>query len=842
MTLEHADDTIEEAISRGVFSGAQLLVAKDGRVLFERAFGRTRFGEAGRPVESDTLFDLASLTKPLAVGTAAAYLCRRGELDLDAPAGRYLAAWRGGDRRETAVRDLLLHASGLPAWRPYYKTIAWADDPGDALYRAVCEEALEHPPGGRAVYSDLDFIVLGRLIEALAAAGLDAFCEEEIYRRLGINDLFFLPVDHPGNAAKIGGRAVAATEDCPYRGLLVGAVHDDNAYAAGGVAGHAGLFGTARAVAGLLDLWRSALNGEGGLLDRQVAHRFVYPRRKPPRSSYVLAWDRPTWKVSQAGRHISPHAVGHLGFTGTSAWLDHDRDLIVVFLTNRVHPTRDENRIADVRRRLHNYIYETLGLTAPGPYRPPPPVESTRRIHLIAVAGTGMASLAGMLRETGCDVRGSDEAVYPPMSLMLERRSIPVKQPFSGDNLSPAPDLVVVGNVCTRDHVEVVELRRRGLAYDSFPGVLERFFLAGRKALVVAGTHGKTTTCSMLAWLLRQGGHDPGFMIGGLANNFDSSFRLGKGPYFVVEGDEYDSAYFDKYPKFMHYRPFGAIVTSLEYDHADIFDSVEKIEAHFVEFVKLIPESGRLVACFDYDAVRRVAAQARCPVISYATKAEAEWRLVQREDVDSGTRFVMADAHGGELSLTLPMSGLHNVANAMGAVLLLMEIGCPAEIFNPALAGFKGVARRQQLRGVVAGVRVIDDFAHHPTAVRLTLEGLRRVYPEGRLLAAFDPRTNTTSRNVFQKALAASFSGADFVVIGKPSRLDRIAPGERLDVESLVEELECSGVSARHIGDIDRMAEVLVEAARAGDTIAVMSNGSFGGLHGKLLERLGRRG
>ncbi len=838
MTFAEIDARLERAIHEKVCSAAQLHVSRQGQTLHRTALGVTQYGAAGQPIDATSLFDLASLTKPLATVSAVARLVESGRLQLDTPVEYYLATWRHGRKARARIHHLLRHTSGLADWRPFFDRLDDTDDPRGRLFTLAGDETLLAPPGQRSLYSDLDFILLGTIIEEVSGERLDRFCARELYAPLGIDDLFFLPIGEAESDTRLNGRSVAATEICPRRGLLCGQVHDDNAHAAGGVCGHAGLFGTAAAVDALLREWRRALRGESELFSQATAQAFVYPLDNAPGAPFVLGWDRPTWKTSQAGRFISPHAVGHLGFTGTSCWYDMDRDIAVTLLTNRVHPSREETRIGELRRDLHEAIYTAFGATAPGPYRQPPSPDATKNIHLVGIAGTGMGSLAGMLKQAGYAVSGSDEAVYPPMSDFLREQAIDIKQPFSPANLDPPPDLTIIGNVCTRDHIEAVTVQRRALACDSFPGALERLFLASRRPLVVAGTHGKTTTCALLAWCLEGLGRDPGFMIGGLLGNFDSNFKLGNGPEFVVEGDEYDSAYFDKYPKFLHYRPFGAIVTSLEYDHADIYDSVEEIEAQFARFATLVPAEGRLVACWDHERVRRAAAHAPCPVIGYGDHPDALYKAERLDENTDGQRLRILRAGQELLTFRLPMSGRHNALNTLAVVALLNELGHDIARLPEVLARFAGIARRQQVRGTIAGVRVIDDFAHHPTAIATTLDGLRSRYPKGRLLAAFDPRTNTTSRNVFQARLAACFEAADVVVIGDPSRPERIPPAERLDVERLVADLAAGGKTARHLSDPDAMADFLVGEAAPGDTLAVLSNGGFGGLHEKVLQKL----
>lgn len=833
MTIAQADMLIREAVENQVAPAAQLLVAHRNKIIHHEAYGQTPKGKT----TLETVFDLASLTKALATTSALAILLDKNEFEVDDKIGKFLPQWK---ESQISIRHLLQHSSGLPAWKPYFETLKNEDSPKSGIYDAIANEKLLSVPGEKVLYSDLDFMVLGQLIEKLSGTGLDEFVEETIFKPHEIK-LFFMPLNSEASVTRLAQNEFAPTENCDYRGLISGFVHDDNCYFAGGVMGHAGLFGSAGEVYKLTGLWEEAID-KGGFVSQKTARRFVFPNHTPRGASFVWGFDRPTWKTSTASRYISAHSIGHLGFTGTSFWLDFDQQVSVVLLTNRVHPTRDKNseEIKELRIKVHEAIFKSLGLTGKGPFCKLPATKEVKHIHLTAIAGTGMGSLAGMLKTAGYRVTGSDQAIYPPMSTLLEKQNIPVSQPFAAENLKNKPDMVVVGNVCTRDHVEVVEIRKNNLAYDSFSGTLEKFFLAGKKPLVVSGTHGKTTSSSMMSWLLEDAGYDPGFMIGGLVQNFESNYKLGKGEYFVIEGDEYDSAYFDKYSKFLHYRPFGAIITSIEFDHADIFDSIEEIEEQFEYFVKLIPPEGCLVACWDYETVRKVTSLAKCNVLSYGTHPEAKWKAEILEENENGSVFKITNGEKEVVSVELPMSGLHNISNALAVTALLSHFGYPMKEINKAFKSFKGIARRQQVRGVEKGIRIIDDFAHHPTAVKLTLDGLKKRYSSGKLLVAFDPRTNTSSRNIFQKEFAESFKAADMVWIGDPSRMDRIAPELRMDVEKLARDIETAGQSGKHISDVDEMARDIAKMAKSGDTIAVLSNGSFSGLHEKLLEILAK--
>lgn|GEM_PF-54420 len=840
--LEKSNAIVLEALAQGLFSGAQLSVSDNNGRIFGAAYGSSSFSAEAILLEDNSLFDLASLTKPLATATACAVLAAAGEIDLNAPLGKFIPQYKGDGKETVTLKMLLNHTSGLPAWKPYYERLTGMGrgTARERLLELLMEEPLENLPETVETYSDLGFMLLSFVIEKVAGTRLDAFVEEKIYSRLAISDLFFLPMTCSGNSQKLAGRTLVTSRPQDGTGCILVPVNDDNAAAVGGICGHAGLFGTVEAVESMLWEWRHGLAGQSELLPRDTVIDFWHPFHKLPRSGHVLGWDRPIWKVSHAGRYISPHAIGHLGFTGTSCWIDPDHELSVVFLTNRTAGTCSLYEMAALRRRLHECIFEECGAVSRGPYKRIA-ADAAKHIHLSAVAGTAMGSLAGLLKEAGFQVSGSDEQVYPPMSDQLAEQGIAVHTPFAAENLNPPPDAVVIGNVCSRNHPEAVETQRRGLPYESLPSAIERFFLNDRLSLVVAGTHGKTTTSSLLAWLLEATGRDPGFMIGGVLSNFGRSFKLGTGHDFVLEGDEYDSAYFDKAPKFLHYRPHGAIITSIEFDHADIYDSVDEIEERFAEFAALIPSDGVLVAYFENDRVRRAAGKAVCRVLSYGLKSDYDWHPAQIKMSPEGTTFALMNRGREIVRLKTAMSGEHNILNITAACALLVERGLDPALLPVSLESFKGVARRQNVYGPIAGVRVIDDFAHHPTAIRYTLEGLRRAYPEGRMLTAFDPATNTTSRNFFQKELAECFACADVVVFGPPSRSDRIVPSERLDLGRLTEDLQQNGIAAYHGKDADEIAALLLHEARAGDNIVVMSNRSFGGLKNKLIELLGKR-
>ncbi|HZS35309.1 MAG TPA: UDP-N-acetylmuramate:L-alanyl-gamma-D-glutamyl-meso-diaminopimelate ligase [Polyangia bacterium] len=467
------------------------------------------------------------------------------------------------------------------------------------------------------------------------------------------------------------------------------------------------------------------------------------------------------------------------------------------------------------------------------------------KIHLIGICGTGMGSLAGLLKAAGHDVRGSDSDVYPPMSTQLAEQQIPVMDGFRPTNLDWQPDVVVVGNVCTKDHVEVLGAQERNLKLTSFPALLEDLFLARGHSIVVAGTHGKTTTSSLAAFVLSSAGRDPSFLVGGVPQNFGRSWRLGRANgMFVVEGDEYDTAFFDKGSKFFHYQPKTAILTSVELDHVDIFDSLDSVKAAFRKFVELIPADGLLVVAADSPGALDVAKAARCRVETYEIRSDhensADWvgrQMAQRP----GGRTLFEVHHRGKLFGTFDtgLPGGYNLANALSVIAAAHGVGLSAEEIGKGIRRFAGVRRRQETRGVAQGVTIVDDFAHHPTAVRETLRALRGRYGRGRLIAIFEPRSATSRRAVFQNEYADAFSAADEIIIGAVNHPEKAPEGDRFDPERLAADLRGRGVAARHLTDVAKIVEQVASNAAAGDTVVVMSSGGFGNIHDKLLSRLG---
>jgi len=470
--------------------------------------------------------------------------------------------------------------------------------------------------------------------------------------------------------------------------------------------------------------------------------------------------------------------------------------------------------------------------------------DSIRRVHLLGVAGTGMGSFAGLLKAKGYSVSGSDNDVYPPMSEMLKAWGIEVLTPYRPENLDVTrPDLVVVGNVIRRVNPEATAARERGLPLMSFPAAFGSLFLAGRHPVVVTGTHGKTTTSALVSHLLVSAGRDPSFLVGGVAQNGGVSFRLGNGPHVVVEGDEYDTAYFDKGPKFLHYRARTAMLTSVELDHADIYRDEAHYQAAFEGFVKQLPMDGFLAVSAHWPRALEVSRQARCRCVLYA-RSPGTSAQVWADDVEqgpSGTRFRLIEQGRPLGFVDLRVSGLHNVENAVGAWAVVSALGLRFSEAQAGFASFAGVRRRQELRAEVDGVAVIDDFAHHPTAVRETVQALLGRFPGRRLWAVFEPRSNTSRRRLHQTAYASAFDGAARVSLRIPAPHDRVPESEALDVPHLVADLRARGLQADAEREVPALVDVVVNGAQPGDVILVMSNGSFGGFHEALINRLRAR-
>ncbi len=461
-----------------------------------------------------------------------------------------------------------------------------------------------------------------------------------------------------------------------------------------------------------------------------------------------------------------------------------------------------------------------------------------KHIHLIGICGTAMASLAGMLSQRGHRVTGSDAAAYPPMSDFLAALGIPVSQPFAAKNLDPRPDLVVVGNVISRGNLELEHVLDQRIPFCSLPQILHDEFLKGKEVLVVAGTHGKTTTTSMLAWIFHTAGQQPSFLIGGIAENFGSSFRVGQGKHFIVEGDEYDTAFFDKGPKFLHYFPDSVILTSVEFDHADIYKDLDAVETAFKRLVNLIPGRGKLIAFDSGESVERCIARAFCPVERYGASAKAAWRVTNLRLEPSRTTWSVLKDGEAWADFEFPLGGEYNVWNATAAAALAFSYGISKEEIAAALKTFKSVKRRLEVRAEVNGITIIDDFAHHPTAIAGTLTALRARYPGARLWAILEPRSNTMRRNVLQNDLANSLALADEVVVANVFKSESIPEAERLDLAAVAAHVQKHGRRARIVPEVDGIVQLVAPEMRFGDVVAILSNGGFGGIYEKLPQRL----
>jgi UDP-N-acetylmuramate: L-alanyl-gamma-D-glutamyl-meso-diaminopimelate ligase len=467
----------------------------------------------------------------------------------------------------------------------------------------------------------------------------------------------------------------------------------------------------------------------------------------------------------------------------------------------------------------------------------PPP---GAHIHLIAVCGVGMASLAGLLQARGYRVTGSDENVYPPMSTYLARVGIDVLPGYRKEHLSPRPDLVVVGNAVSRTNPEAQAVLEGGIAYISFPQAIGEFLIGSRDSLVIAGTHGKTTTAALAAWVLTRAGADPGFFVGGVPANFSSGWNVGTGTDVVLEGDEYDTAFFDKGPKFLHYRPRNVILTSVEFDHADIYRDLDHLKSAFKRLMEIVPAEGRLVVSSDYPAAVEVAAGARCAVTTYGSGNGADWKADDIVVREGRSFFVPSFKRRPEGVVEAALIGRHNIQNALAVYAMARSIGIERSRLLEGFASFAGVKRRQEILGESRGVLVIDDFAHHPTAVRETINAFRAAYPGRRIWAVFEPRSNTSRRSIFENEFAQALALADRVIIGALYMPEKVPEGERFSVAKVIDETNrlAGNRHAIAIEVPEDIAAHLAGNALSGDIILVMSNGAFGGVHHKILRAL----
>jgi UDP-N-acetylmuramate: L-alanyl-gamma-D-glutamyl-meso-diaminopimelate ligase len=471
-------------------------------------------------------------------------------------------------------------------------------------------------------------------------------------------------------------------------------------------------------------------------------------------------------------------------------------------------------------------------------------MSATKSVHIIGIGGSAMAPLAGMLRESGYRVTGSDSGVYPPASTLLEQLGIPFFDTFDAEHLKVAPDLVVIGNIIARGNPELEEVLDRKIPYRSLPEMLEEVFLPGRHSIVVSGTHGKTTTTAMLAWIFARAGRKPNFLVGGVAENFGKSYGLGGGEDFILEGDEYETAFWDRGPKFFHYHPDDLIITSLEYDHADIYADFAAYELAFERLVNLVPRRGRVVIWGDTadsgPALRRAAMKALCPVETFGFAAEHAWVA---SDVQSrGDEMKFSVQRGGVNfgEFVLAATGRHNVLNALAAVAVAHGRGIPAAQMAEALATFRSVKRRMEVQGEINGVLVVDDFAHHPTAVTATIQAARGRWPGRKLWAILEPRSNSMRRKIFEETLPKALALADRVVLSGVFRAQQLGDDKRMEPETVADRVRASGIDARVLGSSQEIAEFVSGKAAPGDVVLVMSNGSFDGLCEKLVKALAR--
>jgi UDP-N-acetylmuramate: L-alanyl-gamma-D-glutamyl-meso-diaminopimelate ligase len=462
-------------------------------------------------------------------------------------------------------------------------------------------------------------------------------------------------------------------------------------------------------------------------------------------------------------------------------------------------------------------------------------LSDVRSVHFVGIGGTAMASVAAALRDQGLAVTGSDQNIYPPMSTFLAERQIDVMTGYAERNLAHKPDLVVIGNVISRGNPEAEAVLDHKLRYCSLPELLRERFLRGKRSIVVAGTHGKTTTTSLLAWVFEHSGLNPGFLVGGIPTNFGQGARFTDSPWFIVEGDEYDTAFFDKRSKFVHYLPEVAVLNNLEYDHADIFENLAAIQKSFSHLIRLVPRNGLLLANGDDPNLAPLLHVTHCPVKRFGLGDDNAVHAFNLKLGATASEFEIPS-----FKFHLNLVGELNVRNALAVVGCAKHCGLSNKQIQSAFDTFKGVKRRMEVRGIAGGVIVVDDFGHHPTAIRESLRALRIKYPRERIWAIFEPRSNTTRRNVFQSELIGAFADAAIVVVAQVARLEQLAPEERLDPDRLMRDLQAAGKTAFYLPDADTIVSHVAKNAEGGDVVCVFSNGGFGGIHAKLLAWLGR--
>jgi UDP-N-acetylmuramate: L-alanyl-gamma-D-glutamyl-meso-diaminopimelate ligase len=478
--------------------------------------------------------------------------------------------------------------------------------------------------------------------------------------------------------------------------------------------------------------------------------------------------------------------------------------------------------------------------------------KEVQSIHFAGICGTAMASVAALLQQRGYHITGSDDNVYPPMSTFLESRGIPILNGYRAENLDISPDLIVIGNAMKRGNPEVERALEQRLNFCSLPEVVREFLLRGKHCIVVSGTHGKTTTTSLIAWLFTNAGLKPGFLIGGIPLNFGHGAAAAEGEHFIIEGDEYDTAFFDKRSKFVHYAPDTAVINNIEFDHADIFENLDAVKKAFRQLIAIVPRNGTIVANVDDANVRDILKKTFSRVVTFGFGENADVRANDISLSETGAEFSMhrrgaEDAEAKEKNISalsaplrfkIPLTGEHNLRNALAAATVGLLHGLTPQQIQSGFDTFQGVKRRLEVRGESGGVTVLDDFAHHPTAIAETIRAIRQRYPNRRVWALFEPRSNTTRRNCFQRELATALSEADGAVIGKVDRLHEIAEKERLNPELIVSTVRANGKPAYHLTTASEIVKTLAPQLRQGDVVAVFSNGKFDGIHEKILTAL----
>jgi UDP-N-acetylmuramate: L-alanyl-gamma-D-glutamyl-meso-diaminopimelate ligase len=467
-----------------------------------------------------------------------------------------------------------------------------------------------------------------------------------------------------------------------------------------------------------------------------------------------------------------------------------------------------------------------------------------KNIHMTAICGTAMGALAGMLIESGYNVTGSDEGIYPPMCDYLRNLGIDIMPGFKPENLDVNPDLVIIGNTVKKINPEAQTVVERGIPYIHLPQAIREFFIRDRHSVVISGTHGKTTTTSLTTWVFETAGKQPGFLVGGVMKNYNSNAKSGAGDYFIIEGDEYDSAYFDKVPKCWHYLPQTAAITSVEFDHGDIYKDIDHVKEAFGKFASIVPVDGLLIACADFPHVFDVIKQASCRVLTYGFNENADVRIENLVLNEKGGKFNLVMPGGETFEFKTPMWGRHNASNAAVAAITGLHHGIPQYQIQKAFDTFSGIKRRQEVIYDNHDIIVIDDFAHHPTKVRETVKAVRNRFPERRVISVFEPRTNTSRRKFFQDLYPESFHGSDLVIVAgvfNPQQIQQTEPDNIMDPVKLVEDINSQSVNALYLPDTDRIVSHLGGIVQSKDVILIMSNGGFNGIYRKLPEAISNK-